>query len=162
LNTDDLRLKATAFHEAGHTVAAWCLYLPFSQVTIVPSPNSHGSIEMQRIKRPEVEIICTHAGSIAEAIHSGHFNEAGFSGNRSDIDFGSGSDRARIKELLLQMNDGWTDKKQLQAIEFPLFKQARRIVESSWGEIEIIASALLKRQTLTAQDVINLIGDPSN
>jgi ATP-dependent Zn protease len=36
---------ATAFHEAGHAVAAWCLGEPITRITIVPDDERDGAVE---------------------------------------------------------------------------------------------------------------------
>jgi len=76
------RLRTTAYHEAGHAVAAWWLFLKFRYVTIKPDGDTLGHVKFNRSPKwfsPDIDksdrvrlfaerhIISSFAGQIAEA-----------------------------------------------------------------------------------------------
>ncbi len=88
----------TAYHEAGHAVAAYELRLPFRYVTIIPDeekmtlghiiyrgfgPDFHPEYDTSpRIRRKlDRAIICSLAGDAAEFIHRGRHNVRGAQGD---------------------------------------------------------------------------------
>jgi len=70
-------LRLTAFHEAGHAVAALVTRCELREVSVVPAPGRLGSSVFRAPRRPSGqarrEAITRHlAGPAAEAIHLGH------------------------------------------------------------------------------------------
>jgi hypothetical protein len=74
---------ATAYHEAGHAVAALALGRPVRSVSILPDCEYLGFCEFHKgVFRPskdwlEHEILISLGGIAAEAIHTGHYAVAG-------------------------------------------------------------------------------------
>ena len=97
-----LRLNATAYHEAGHAIAAWRNYLTFKYVTIKPEAGSLGHMLHNRLPKwfkPDIEstdrqrlhgerlIVTNFAGQIAEAKFRRRRPRYGMHGdNQSDVD----------------------------------------------------------------------------
>jgi hypothetical protein len=82
---DMSKLKRTAYHEAGHAVAAYALRRAFRSVTIVPGEDFLGKIWLTKLstfhpeydnssktnRRVEEGIIINYAGFVAEGIFTG-------------------------------------------------------------------------------------------
>jgi ATP-dependent Zn protease len=49
--------RATAFHEAGHVVAAWCTGLKQKTATIVPTADAGGSAETRSVRGVTLGVI---------------------------------------------------------------------------------------------------------
>src|SRR5687768_10085396 len=95
----------TAYHEAGHAIAAWHLDLKFKHVTIIPEEESLGHLlhskppkwfrpdieDTDRIRmRGERHIIVSLAGQIAEAKYRGRRPSWGMDGdNQIAVDMAS-------------------------------------------------------------------------
>ena len=85
-NTDranDPKLRATAYHEAGHAVMALALGRPIQKVTIAPNQNYRGACQIQKGRfKPtkdwlEDEMLILFAGMVAEARVTGQYCPSG-------------------------------------------------------------------------------------
>ena len=155
------RLKATAYHEAGHAnMAVWCS-LRFHHVTIVPDADkgSLGHI-LYRIRRKgenfyyeslnprlgswvEKQVLCLYAGGLAERKFTGRRNLVGARSDRHQAyDYGLLLYRAPIlKKYLAFMLSRAED-----LICGPLI----------WPHVELVAADLLKHGTLTEEQVYDV------
>lgn len=156
-------LRATAYHEAGHAVAYYCLRvqqhypLPLMRrVTIVPSEDMLGHTapfptpsydpdlysSPSTALRAHAEIVVCFAGAIAERRHIGRRSTGAEIDHRLAIDLaeavtGSPSET----EALLK----W------------LRERAANLINSRWRFVEAVAAALLEHRTLTGRQVRDVI-----
>lgn len=146
----------TAYHEAGHAVARVRLGLSIKKVTIVEKDDSYGHVAFQYPKwlkpdrmeltpsrriKIENEIIAGLAGHATELIYSGRNNWSG-----------SSSDRDRLIDLALyitgseaQLNAylNWLQIRTIDFLQAPF----------NWLAVENVAQELIKKGSLTAQEV---------
>jgi hypothetical protein len=158
-------LKATAHHEAGHAVAAWYLGLLKSKsnsirLTIkaddaagslghfvgdrIPKWYSPDSKMTDRIRlRAERHIVVSLAGQLAEARFLGEQPE-----------FGSDGDN---KNAAMFASHLFTSDEVIDAYLRFCWCRAKELVEVRWQAIEIVASRLLERETLSMDDLTEAI-----
>ncbi len=155
----DSQRKATAYHEAGHAVAAWRHRMKLRSATIIPASDYSGVVEHQNPlrgirldydgsdrarMRAESAIIISLAGPAAQK----RFNP------RSWRSYHGASDFELVTDLALRLNgDGNT----ATAYCTWLSLVADNLVSGSWRFIEMIAQALLVRGALSGDEVRNLI-----
>jgi hypothetical protein len=160
------QLKATAFHEAGHAVAALALGFSVKVATIEPGSDpetgrpSSGHIEYdpqeilrgaeQDVRRLAVETlikrqaIVSFAGPAAQAIaRPGTRIRAGAIGDHEHI--------ARTIGLLCR------DMESEKALRRWCENEARGLVKARWSHIEAVALALLERRTLAGANVAEIV-----
>lgn len=154
--------KATAYHEAGHAVAAWRHRLKFRHVTIKPDARTLGCVVYDRqpkwfkpdcdssdrtFLRGQRHIIGSFAGQLAEAKFLDKHPRYGMrSDNEHAVDMAfyfCGSQEAT--EAFLRFC--WCVSKDL--------------VNCFWEQIESLAKALLERETLNYDDAIEAINPGS-
>jgi hypothetical protein len=150
--------ECTAYHEAGHAVAAFELRRGVRQVTIEPDPE-RGTLghvlqrsllalcrdqsdpgaprQRARVERAHVEreILCCFAGGIAE----GHFR-----GRRNHV--GARTDRKCALELASRLCG---DLNETRAYLRWLLLRTRNLVLSQWPGVKRVAAELLVHRTLT-------------
>lgn len=140
----------TAYHEAGHAVAAIHLYLPFKYVTIVPEPGSLGHVlhhKMPKWFNPEIDkdsarvwyharshVICSLAGQVAQSK---------FVGRR--VVRGAGGDHELVIEIASHLV-GYG--KTLTAFVEYCRCECEDLIVARWREVEAIAAALIERKRL--------------
>jgi ATP-dependent Zn protease len=136
----DAMRKRLAIHESGHAIAAITLGLPIVAVTIADGdPHVHRGVYKQT---PDLAVECLAimclSGPAAEELCCGPITDHG---DRIDRQMARGYLRERYNEaqLVLQF-----ERMQLAA---------ERLVTSSRREITSVATALLRRGTLTADEV---------
>lgn len=141
---------ATAYHEAGHAVAAIELGFQFDHVTIIPdeTENSLGHIlyahytmflnigHRQFTRDLRDYLIANRAGPIAAERYTGQWNEVG-----------AVSDDANFWRTLWQMYGERGDRHARD-----LTRQARKLVRLQWPAIERVAQGLLRERTLSYTD----------
>ncbi len=133
--------EMTAYHEAGHTVAAFRFGHPHGFVSIVPNDatGTAGHSCCEDSDEPEEMVIKLLAGYAAQV-------EAG--GNEADARAGSWSDFEEAQR--------WLSK----GTELPI-EEARQFVRQNWKAIERFKDELLKHNVLDGQvtdvlmDVVN-------
>lgn len=149
--------RATAYHEAGHAVAAWWLGLRFRGVSIRPDDESEGRLTWHTLParfQPDVNLtprgeqllgqrtVVSLAGGIAQEIATGTpWDECGVGGDvQNTVTFGlyaSGGDDQEC-ELYCDL----------------MAHRARRIIRRQWAAVEAVAQALLEREQLTEDEVL--------
>jgi len=144
-------LKATAYHEAGHAVAALRLNVSVRSVSIVPTKGSLGRMAHYRKTgfSPDIDItslrakgvlerdaIVTLAGPAAEKRYTGRYNG-----------HGAGSDIDRVLNLL---SYACPDEKVLRAYFHYLRESAAAMMRSEhvWAQVAAVARELLKQETI--------------
>ena len=183
----DAEKSIVAHHEAGHAVAGWFLEHadPLLKVTIIP--RTSGALGFAQYLPKEVflrsedqimDIVCMAlAGRAAEQVFFGNITTGASDDLRrvtqlvySTIkDFGMNS---KLGQLAFPSNDnaGPGEKKYSEATMEAMDDEARRIVDEAYGrtiklmterkeEVGKVAKLLLERETITHDDMVDLIGD---
>jgi hypothetical protein len=149
---------ATAFHEAGHVVAAWSRGLKTHSATIDPTPGFRGhtlhvnplrgirfNLSLARIRdRAESGIVVCLAGPEAQQRHSprswrAHHGASDFK-QAFDLAMGLSSSGEAVRAYL-----DW------------LAIVTRDEITTLWPQVETVAHALVARRTLTAVEVEALL-----
>lgn len=137
----------TAFHEAGHAVAAIVLDRPFTDVTVGLTGHDLGGVtqlgasewddtqEPTFLARVAAQVVMAYAGPTAEERHTG-----------ADPGVGALSDYATAE---------WFAEYAGETDAVPDYLQRRRadaqaLIEANWGKVELLAAALLNRPRLTS------------
>jgi hypothetical protein len=143
-------LRATAFHEAGHVVAAWRQGVRVYRVTIVPTDGFMGRIDHQTVLRgnrldlnssdrvrgnADRRIIICLAGPEAQRRHRPCSWRA----------WHGRDDHTTAVDLALRMHG--CEKAAATHLR-RLGQRSRDLVTASWASVEAIAEALLDRGTL--------------
>jgi hypothetical protein len=158
---------ATAYHEAGHAVAAFFLGIEIERVTIVPEGSqSLGAVHTllkfrnsrwlwpgfsvrgfahpynMHVKIEKLAIVCI-AGGVADLR---------FWPQRRRL--GVGSDLESVRYYLGHVSaNGWILKAKMKVAAL----QAHQFVEDHWGYIAAVAKALMERKTLTPKQLSKVI-----
>jgi ATP-dependent Zn protease len=152
------RLRETAFHEAGHAVAAFFYDVPVRRVTIVPEGDSLGrTIYMPRVvnatrrvfegydakprdrQMVENKLVSTACGRAAARRLTGRTNYVG-----------ADHDLEAEGEIMLRL--GYVGD-ELRLYGRLLDSQARRFVDLRWRQVCDVAEALLARSQLSADEL---------
>lgn len=138
-------LFATAHHEAGHAVAAFALRIPVKRVSIMPDAkrSSAGCVYIgpsRSVDAMHRQGIVALAGEAAQR----RYNPRSVRGHHG------GGDRQVVAEYAFERT-GSGEQATLLARLWEL--QARDLVEKRWDTIQRVAAALLKWQTLNAEQV---------
>ena len=158
------RLRETAFHEAGHGVAAYHLAVPIASVDIhrtdvqlgltqsteMPIDEDGSRSEAEEKFRIENFCIMSFAGGLAGAAAMQR---------RSERYRGSEGDHRRVEQLLSRTMTGATDPKVFHHYRQYLWHRARVLVATKkvWADISAVAEALLERRKLSAEEVREVI-----
>jgi ATP-dependent Zn protease len=153
--------RVTAYHEAGHAVAAWTFGMRFKRVTIVPKDDSLGSLtlsmwgtsvspdllstddaeDVEYIRR---RIVVSLAGGLAEEVLTGAPNDT-----MRSHDLHSAVDLAGYVTRSLEDMEEYLDSASLSASE---------VVRGNWAVIEALAGALLEHRTLNFEQATAVMG----
>jgi hypothetical protein len=156
-------LISTAYHEAGHAVAAHMLDIPLRHATVVPNHEEgslghvlYGRLSPKMIEalqsggltpgmRAKIEniVIATFAGGIAEHRYRGRRNLVGTT-----------HDRHMIIDFLEPISGNIPE---LEAYALWLEQRAINLVARFWDVVEVVAAALLERHTLTGAQIRSAI-----
>jgi hypothetical protein len=149
--------RATAFHEAGHVVAAWRVGLKPKTATIAPTTNAAGSAETYAVRgitlgvvssvrarvRAENHITVLLVGPAAQQKHDprSRWRESG------------GSDYRIARELASELNAELigSDDEATQACLRWFEIVARRMIDKYWPHVEAVASALIESAPFPAR-----------
>jgi ATP-dependent Zn protease len=158
----DEESKLTAYHEAGHMVAAWELGLNVLGATIVPDPEAGyaGRVIVpveDRVRYADwVEsegaylyafMVMSYAGIEAGEKYVG----APMPEMNIDLGFvGPDSDYGQIADVLLSIA-GPDEKDQIESSELA-HRHAQNLVSARWGKIEAVAETLMERETLNERE----------
>jgi hypothetical protein len=151
-------LLAVAYHEAGHTVAAWVYGFKLKKVTIVPKANALGSMSSDArlhfrtlkngnpsgatIGRYHERVVSMLAGRAAQR----RFKPQSIHSSRASSDLASAT-----VILTLLHGDGEERKHAYRYLE----ARAQKLVShpQRWRMIQDLAKALIERQTMTGDEV---------
>jgi Peptidase family M41 len=152
------KLRATAYHEAGHAVAAWKFGLRFKHVTIKAQEDTLGHMLHGRSPkwfrpdcdnsdrtrlRAERRIITSLAGQLAEGKYYGRRPRFGMWGDNDSA----------VNMALHLCGSAKTTSAYLNFC----FHASGDLVNTFWREIRAVAKALLKRETLSYDDTLEVI-----
>jgi ATP-dependent Zn protease len=156
------KLEATAYHEAGHAVASYFLQRPFRFVTINPGDDFLGRVVGRvsdvryRLKMAERGFISTREAVISAA---GPEAERKYRGRRNH--HGADKDYQQIVDIARGVGEdgcgGDGNNPMAQAIIGASFKEARFLLDSRWPMVERVAHELLRRETLTQDEVVSIL-----
>jgi hypothetical protein len=147
----DLRLAATAHHEAGHAVASIVAMVPFKHVTVGQAAESFGHV---LYFRKALSLGQMHKrGMIALA---GEASERRFNPRSIRKHHGAG-DRAAVVDYALQCSGS---PAQAEALVNLWSIQAAELVEGRWREIETLANALMERSQLNYDEALHVVLGP--
>ncbi len=160
------RRETTAYHEAGHVVAMCRQLLPIRSVTIVRDrqagsaggvhgvPFHPGGRGLRTLDRLEKEIIVAFAGPIAQRKRTGRSDRVG-----ALKDLGRVADLAfrRFGERLEVGNAAGELAQVVHAYLHYLELLTTRNVARWWPAIEVVAAALLERETLSGRQVRGIL-----
>jgi hypothetical protein len=161
---------ATAYHEAGHAVAAFLLNRGPRKATITPDGEALGSVtDMGRAAEPSGgggywELAARARRRVDHAIielMAGGTAEAHFLGRETYRDSGAlaraASDHGEISDLMDEL--AWPSRRQGNGYLVFLEATTRDLIEgeAGWRLVEALAKALLDRKTLSASEVRNLL-----
>ena len=147
--------EETAYHEAGHMVAAWDLGLPVAGATIVPDSDSFGHVRVpfeDRVRYAdwvdedgylEAFLVVYFAGVAAGEKHTGvPTPEVAVELSLGD----PGTDHYNAADLILSLAGDDPDSQ--EEVGARAQRHARFLVEARWEQVEAVAAVLLERETL--------------
>jgi len=145
--------EATAFHEAGHAVAALVLDRPVVKVSIQPDRDRLGICAFGKaVFRPsqdwlEREILIALAGMAAEARHTGEYDREA-----------AGRDLRYARELLMQRAGS---ERQAERLERRMLSKVEHLLEqgSAWNAVVSIAEALLQQGEISGRQARHLFDE---
>jgi ATP-dependent Zn protease len=158
----DEESRQTAYHEAGHMVAAWELGLNVLGATIVPDPEAGYAgrvvVPVEDRVRYADWVESEHAYLYAFMVMSYAGIEAGekyvgvpMPEMNIDLGFvGPNSDCGQIADVLIAIA-GPQEQEQIETGERAQ-RHARNLVASRWSAIEAVAQTLMERETLDERE----------
>ncbi|MFK7821357.1 MAG: M50 family metallopeptidase [Planctomycetaceae bacterium] len=147
--SDTKRLRATAFHEAGHAVMALLLGRPIEKVTISPAQLKSGGTRLGACKiqkgrtkpsKDEVEdsALILLAGMVAESFVTGQYNQAGAAQDLQMMKSILTANRARDEKRFQKIAKRMVDKTE-HLLGQPFARQAVRQIAAQLIEHETIS-----------------------
>ncbi|MDP8951052.1 MAG: hypothetical protein M3N18_02245 [Actinomycetota bacterium] len=158
--------EGTAYHEAGHMVAAWELGLYVTGATIVPDPEMGylGRMEVpfeDRVRYAmfvdEEGYMFAHLVGLFAGMAAGE-RHAGVEARELDaaLGFFDGDYRAAAGHILSLAGD---DEEEQKATEDHAQKYAQRLIHRRWERVETVAAALMERKTLDEGECRQVLED---
>jgi len=154
-------LERTAYHEAGHAVAAYVFKRPIDKLTIVPDADSYGAahyragwfdhlkpdvqITIRTRERLEAGIVCGLAGTAAEMIFAG-----------PEAEKLAGTDLAQVATCADYLTGG-IEEAEAYLKWLVIRTDALLQREPRWSCVEVLAAALLKRRHLSGRRARQII-----
>jgi ATP-dependent Zn protease len=155
----DEQIKTTAYHEAGHLVAAYVLGLEYHGATIKPGEGYTGKAHVPLIDKMRYEsdvdeedylyrhlLVCLAAPKAVELLNGSPLSP-------DDPNFvmsNSGSDYSQAGDIVLSLAGS------IEEEQVALARRAQKDTESRlreyWGAVEAVAAALLERETLNTAE----------
>lgn len=153
-----LNKQVTAYHEAGHAIMHVLMDIPFNSVTIIETDDYLGVVkwnmgpstmlnlnlgsrsrEIAALARDAIKVLL--AGSLAEEILTGHYNEVGASSDLDEIER-IAFYQSRNPEAYIRRIKG----------------DVRQIIKQNWLDVTKLANVLLEKDTLSSVEVYTLLG----
>ena len=159
-------LSATAHHEAGHAFADWLLHFPIEQVTIVPSDEAMGTATskgrrvLRLLRRLEVDRPITgkqigNCHDLVVTLLAGEEAQRRFD-PKSIRKHHAAGDHDSVIEVLMRLHP---DAEECRCAFRYLLARTRNLISNPWywRRIEDLAKALIKRRTLTGEEVDDVL-----
>lgn len=159
-----MKIKATAYHEAGHAIAAYTLQIPMWDISIEADKDYLGYLLLKYPKwfQPDIDydsrtsdfvkkrIMVALAGREAEKIITGRYNN-----------IGAESDLNTVREFAMRII---SDPKEIEAyIKWLRLSTINLLkVPYRWKLIETLAEELLQRKHLKRKEVREVINNTMN
>lgn len=148
-------LEATAYHEAGHAVAAWRQKVAIKSVSIERDDDSHGRMLFESFRVPNLEtvsgrdwaerhIIVSLAGPLAQR----RFRPSSARGWHGKGDYRTALDLTYELQGSAELCTAYLDWLQILT---------KALVDSNWQHIEAVARALLDKREVSGNDVVSII-----
>lgn len=153
--------KRTAYHEAGHAVAALMVGRKFEYVTIEPEEDSLGHVLYEAYMEDfhpdwqDDEVIRPESEKIIITNLSGYAAEIIFCGEDSDPD-GSASDLNTVMELAYYLCGS---NEQIEAYVNGLLSKAKDILDNQSVVVERLTERLLQHKRLSYKEVRSIVRD---
>jgi ATP-dependent Zn protease len=136
--------KATAYHEAGHAVAALVLGRPVHKVSVLPNRDRLGWCEFRKgVFRPsedwlERELLIALAGMAAEARHTGEYDHDA-----------AGRDLRYVRGLALRR----ASERSVERLERRMLAKIEHLLadDGVWRAVELIAAELRKSGVISGR-----------
>ena len=150
-------IKALAYHETGHAIVSILVGVPFKHVTIIANEEMLGHIKPNSVF------------SLAVGLNVGNQNEqASDTATRMAMMMWGGDVAEEIYLGHRPKDRSWTDLRDIAEIaskrsEQPaiwakdLRREVKQKLQDTWAYVELIATALLEKQTLTSKEVCELL-----
>ncbi len=178
-NANERIRQITAYHEAGHTVATALLTnQELTRVTILPSTSGVGGYT--KAIPPEQELYTQEqVANEIKVLYAGRQSELAFNhGNKKEVTIGCSNDIQVATSMLkncLNFTDlvdngpivdytqfGFSGEKEslkiVENVSERLMKETTDFVNEHWNEIELVAKALLEKETLQGEEVMEILG----
>lgn len=156
-------LMATAFHEAGHAVAAWKLGVPFRAVSVIPGENySLGRIEGEpwpkwfqsdRDSSPRVIRLCKKHVVIASA--GPVAQQRGTDESLEEVMAGAGADMEVVLRFTGYLS-GSAEHQERLVIEAR--DKAQTLIHRQWVAVCAVSAVLVARDQMTMAEMVELLG----
>ena len=156
----ELSRRHTAYHESGHVIADLVSGYRFTFVTVRPDESGEyeGVVYGSTRGRARDLAVVQLAGIAASAKMSGYDpweNPSRFDDDSADIATAGNFVDNWAAFLLKTYGESSVKEKLWDEVE----KKTRLLVDENWKPIEVIAGALLEKETLAYDDVIRILKD---
>lgn len=151
--SDDKR-RGAAFHEAGHAVMALAYGAEVDAVSLTGSRWDAGVFVGKTVSPIHVTMLVVAAGVYAEARYRNDFDAAapGFG-----MESRPGSDNCQLSELALRVSHGSAKEADETIMQCTQVACQNTAQDGYWRAVEGVALALLERETLTGDEVREIV-----
>jgi len=161
------QLQSTAYHEAGHAVAAWALGVPVRSITIVRDGNvSLGSVTYapvlsKRVLQPfKFKTSLQGIEGETAALRYAVISLAGVVSQRkyAPRSVRRGHARHDYQAVIFSAEQaGCSDEQELKHWYRRALRRAEQLIERKWPAVEAVASALIKKRELSGKEALAAI-----
>jgi ATP-dependent Zn protease len=143
--------ERTAFHEAGHVVAAYVLDREITRVSLDGPSGATTSLtdDGDEWDRRAKDIVVAYAGPLAEARKFERANAGGMYEDHLHI-------RREIEPVAHAHRRAMTPE-DVEVLRSELAAKALQIVDENWGAVEALALELIRTRTLSGPQVVQLL-----
>jgi hypothetical protein len=139
-----MRPEITAHHEAGHAVVALVLDVTVRYASIKPHRKTWGRVAHDAADSPELMLIIALAGPQAQKRFA-----------RRSVWLGS-SDMIFVEKVIFGKRGNLTAANKDTLLKF-VADTSEELINYFWADIKAVAKALLKHETLTGEEMVDVI-----